>query len=105
MLYKVCESLLASEQLWATQATHVHNYLQMQVTVIVKFKLMKPVQGLISLCGAHISAGTLYKVIHEQLKDPACPHHLSTPGTFGFLPIDCAAPFPCPARLQLEQME
>lgn len=102
-LYKVCEFLLASEELRVTRATHVRNYLQMQVTVIVKFKLMKPVQGLISLRGAHISAGALYKLIHERLKDPVCPRHLSTLGSFGFLPVDCAAPLPCPATFQLGQ--
>lgn len=79
-LSKVCEFLLASEELRVTQAAHVRNYLQMQVTVIVKSKLMKPVQGLISLCGAHISAGTLNRLIHEQLKDAVCPRHLSSSG-------------------------
>lgn len=103
-MYKVCEFLLASEELRVTQATHARNYLQMQVTVVVKSKLMKPVQGLISLCGAHISAGTLYKLIHEQLKDPGCPRHLSTLGSFGFLPVECVAPLPCPASLQLGQL-
>lgn len=102
-LYKVCEFLLASEELHVTQDTRVHNYLQMQVTVIVK--LMKPVQGFISLCGAHISAGTLCRLIHEQLKDPVCPHHLSTLDTFGFLPIDFAASLSCPVRLRLGQLK
>lgn len=88
-----------------TQATHVHNYLQMQVTAVVTFKLMKPAQGLISLCGAHISAGTPYRLIHEQLKDPVCPRHLSTLGTFGFLGVDCPAPLPCPARFQHGQLQ
>lgn len=67
------ESLLASEELSVTQDTHVHNYLQMQVMVIIKFKLMNPVQGLISLCSAHISAGILYRLICDQLKDPVSP--------------------------------
>lgn len=44
--------------------------------VIIKFKLMRLVQAFISLCAAHLSAGTLYRVIHEQLKDPFCPLHL-----------------------------
>lgn len=40
------ESLLAPEDVSVTQATRVHNYLQMQLMVIIKFKLMNPVQGL-----------------------------------------------------------
>lgn len=67
------ESLLASEELSMSQATHVHNYLQMQVMVIIKGKLMNPVQDLISLCGTHISAGILHRLICDQLKDPVCP--------------------------------
>lgn len=75
-----------------TQATRVHKYVQIQVTVIIKFKLMRLVQVLISLCGAHISAVTLRRLIHEQLKDPVCHLHLSALGTFGFLPIDSMLP-------------
>lgn len=60
------ESLLASEELSVTEATHVHNYLQMQVMVIIIYKLMNPVQDLISLCGTHISAGTLQRLICDQ---------------------------------------
>lgn len=60
--------------------------------VIIKFKLMRLVQAFISLCAAHLSAGTLYRVIHEQLKDPFCPLHLSALGTFGFLSVDAVPP-------------
>lgn len=67
------ESLLASEDLSVAQATRVHNYLQMQVMAIIKLKLINPVQSLISFCGAHISAGILYRLICDQLKDPVCP--------------------------------
>lgn len=66
------ESLLASD-LSVTQAKHVHNYLQTQVMVVIKFKLMKPVEVFISLCGAHISAGALYRLICDLLKDPIYP--------------------------------
>lgn len=40
------ESLLAPEDVSVNQPTRVHNYLQMQLMVIIKFKLMNPVQGL-----------------------------------------------------------
>lgn len=67
------ESSLATEDISVTQATHANNYLQIQVMEIIKFKLMNPVQSLICLCGAHISAGTLYRLICDQLKDPVSP--------------------------------
>ena len=96
--YLNCVKFVNSYQhLRVTQPTYVNNYLQMQVTVISKVELMKPVQVLSPVCGASVSAGTLYRLICEQLKDPCHPSAL---GTFGFLPFDCSVPLPCPASLQ-----